>query len=159
MAHTKLRHPVQHFLDRVRSVHRGYCVSYQFVGQHKGYTFTLSLSKKALNSLLNSSGCSIIAACPHCSIQCNSEFGSNLLNSTATSGGVILSFLPHINATGIRILYNSFAILWRMADFAMANILITRFRSLMVWKTSSTSSLVAVFGSLKVYSTFSFTKS
>src|SRR5690554_6605372 len=81
---------------------------------------------------LNLSGCSIIAACPHLSIQNNSESGKSLSNSSATSGGVTVSFLPQIMQVGVFILGKSFAILCLIALFAIASVLISLFLSFTV---------------------------
>ena len=59
-----------------------------------------------------------MGACPQWSIQNNSEFGMSLLNSWATSGGVMLSCFPQIKQVFMLILGKSVAKLWRIADFA-----------------------------------------
>src|SRR5690606_32605865 len=96
---------------------------------------------------LNSSGCSIIAACPHLSIQNKLESGKRRSKSVATSGGVTLSCFPQIMQVGVFILGRSLAILWRMALLEMAKVRISLLRSFTVLKTSSTISLVATAGS------------
>lgn len=74
-----------------------------------------------------------MGACPHLSIQNKSDIGINFSNSKATSGGVTISFFPHINAVGTLILGKSFDMLCLIALLAKARILINFLRSLTVW--------------------------
>jgi hypothetical protein len=64
------------------------------------YAGSLCLLKNSPKMALNSVGTSIIGAWPHLSIQWSSELRSSFLNSSATRGGVMVSFKPHIKQVG-----------------------------------------------------------
>ena len=96
---------------------------------------------------LNSLGFSIMAACPHLSIQNKSELGNSLWKSLATSGGVTESCFPQLQQVGCFLFGKSSAILCLIALFAIVNVFKTVIRLLTIPYTSSTSSLVAIAGS------------
>src|SRR5690606_5826700 len=102
--------------------------------------------KKSSTSSLNFSGCSIMGAWQHLSMNLREERGINRLNSWATMGGVMVSFNPQTSNVGTFIFGISSARLLRWADLAMATMRMHLGMLFVISNTSSTSSLVATSG-------------